>query len=424
MAKPYRLATLGLFAAFGVSLVSIFQEQSATDSLAPPSLLPAAYANPGSVSHHDTLQAGETLSQLLARAELAQEEAREVLAEMLEYQDPRRLHPGSVISYRRAYDSGEVSEVALRLDSDRTLSMQRAAGGWLGRVEEVPVRTETAVLSGTVRSSLYAALLDGEGSVPPAEREMVADLLADQIFAWQIDFSRDLRVGDRFRIVYERAVRPDGTARSGRVTAVQFNVAGRDYEAYAFELPDGTDDYYDGEGESLRRAFLKAPLKFRRISSAFSTSRFHPVLKRSRPHWGTDYAAAAGTPIHAVGDGVVRLAGRSGGYGNLIEIRHNRGYSTRYGHLRGFATGIRTGVRVQQGDVIGYVGSTGLATGPHLHYEFHEGGRPVNPNTIEQISGDPVPEAHEPGFMNTVETFVRVMDEASGAVLTGLGVSN
>lgn len=416
--RPYRAVTLGVFAAFGVSLVATFLAEPREETAAGPTLLPAAHANPADVSVEDTLHAGETLSQILQRAQLAQDEAREVLAELQAHQDPRRLHPGAVVSWRRSFTDGEVRGMALRLDADRTLSLQRGDGGWTGRVEEVPVRPDTAVLAGTVESSLYAALLNGEGSgVPSEERERVADLLADRIFAWQIDFSRDLRRGDEFRILYERMVRPDGTARTGRVVAVQFSINQRDYEAYAFELADGSIDYFDGEGESLRRAFLRAPLQFRRISSAFSTSRFHPVLKRSRPHWGIDYAANSGTPIFAVGDGTVRRAGWSGGYGNVVEIRHMRGYSTRYAHLRGFASGVRAGTRVKQGDVIGYVGSTGLATGPHLHYEFHENGRPVNPNSVRGITGDPVPRQQLDAFRSTMRSHLAAMDRAAAPVL-------
>jgi murein DD-endopeptidase MepM/ murein hydrolase activator NlpD len=285
-------------------------------------------------------------------------------------------------------------------------------------VQEVPVRADTAVLTGAVESSLYAALLEGEGSgVPSDERERVADLLAERIFAWQVDFSRDLRRGDQFRILYERMVRPDGTARSGRVLGVQFSINGRDYEAYAFELPDGSTDYYDREGESLRRAFLRAPLEFRRISSAFSTGRFHPVLKKKRPHHGIDYAASSGTPVRAVGDAVVRKAGWGGGYGNMVELRHKRGYVTRYAHLKGFARGIRAGTRVRQGDLIGYVGSTGMSTGPHLHYEFHMDGRPVNPNSVKFITGDPVPRRHRDSFRAEVDAQIAALDLASGAVL-------
>lgn len=327
------------------------------------------------------------------------------------------MRPGSIISYRRSFTDGSVREMAFKLDADRMLSMQRSGDSWAGAIEEVPVRQDTAVLAGTVLTSLYSALLHGEGDIPRAERERVADLLADRVFAWQVDFSRDLRKGDSYRILYERDLRPDGTARSGRVLAVQFSINGRDYEAYRLEGENGADEYYERDGESLRRAFLKAPLQFRRISSSFSLSRFHPILQRSRPHYGIDYAAASGTPVRAVGDGTVVSANRTAGYGNIIEIRHKNGYTTRYAHLRGFARGIRAGVRVKQEDVIGYVGMTGLATGPHLHYEFRQNGNPIDPNSIQQLSGDPVPAERRAEFARMVEQHVLALDSGSEPVL-------
>ena len=418
MRNPQRILALCVFAAFAVALAGAFAapERYASRN-ASAALLPAAHANPVDVSVEDTLRRGETLSQLLRRVRLAESEAGALLSELQEYQDPRRMRPGSVISYRRSYTDGSVREMAFKLDADRLLSMQREGDTWTGEIEEVPVRADTAVLSGAVLTSLYSALLHGEGDVPRAEREQVADLLADRVFAWQVDFSRDLRKGDTYRILYERDVRPDGTARSGRVLAVQFSINGRDYEAYRLASTSGRDDYYERDGESLRRAFLKAPLQFRRISSSFSLSRFHPILQRSRPHYGIDYSADAGTPVRAVGDGTVVSAGRSAGYGNLIEIRHMNGYTTRYAHLRGFAKGIRKGMRVKQEDVIGYVGMTGLATGPHLHYEFRKNGNPVDPNSIQQVSGDPVPAARRSEFVALVERQILALDDGSTPVL-------
>lgn len=418
--KPYRLLTLGVFAAFGMAAVGalLTVDPMAEPAPAPPPLLAAAQANPAEVGFQDTLQAGETLSQLLLRAQLAEDEARALLSELHQFQDPRRLRPGSVISYRKSFVDGAVRGMELRLDADRTLSMQRADGSWTGSVEEVPVRTDTVVLTGVVESSLYAALVNGEGlGVPADERERVADVLADRIFAWQVDFSRDLRAGDRFRILYERQTRPDGTARTSRVLAVQFGINGRDYEAYHFVAPDGEEGYYDRDGESLKRAFLRAPLEFRRISSAFSRSRFHPVLKTNRPHHGVDYSARSGTPVRAVGDAVVRRAGWAGGYGNLVELSHRRGYSTRYAHLQRFATGIRPGTRVKQGDIIGYVGSTGMSTAPHLHYEFHVEGRPVDPNSVRYVSGEPVARRHRSRFQQLVGVQVGALDRGSAGVL-------
>ncbi len=420
MQSQYRLMALLVLFAFVASLGSIAWSAGTTDAEAPVArgLLPPAMANPVDVAYEDTLHPGETISELLARAELAEAEASALLSELQEHQDPRRMRPGSVVAFRRGYDDGELRRMQLRLDADRTLNLLRAGDSWRGEIEEVQVRPDTVVLTGTITSSLYQALLTGdEAGIPLDERGRLVDQLADRIFAWQIDFSRDLRSGDQFRILYERMVRPDGSARTGKVLGAQFTINSRDYEAFHFAFDDGTEDYFDREGESLRRAFLRAPLQYRRISSAYSTSRFHPVLKRNRPHYGVDYAAASGTPIYAVGDGTVRRANNGGGFGNVVEISHTRGYMTRYAHLRGFASGIRSGVRVKQGDVIGYVGMTGLATGPHLHYEFHSGGRPVDPKTIENLSGDPVPSAHRTAFSARVGEHLAALDERSDRIL-------
>ena len=419
MRATQRILSLAVFAAFGIAIAGSFVElRVSPEDVAPPALLPAAHANPAEVGFQDTLRSGETLSELLSRASLASSEADALLAELNEFQDPRRLRPGSVISYRKSFETGDVRGMELRIDADRTLAMHRAGESWAGAIEEVPVKMDSVVLTGTVRSSLYAALADGEGEgVPASERESIADLLADRIFAWQIDFSRDLQPGDRFRVLYERMVRPDGTARAGRVLGVQLSLDGRDHEAYLFRAKDGSEDYYGRDGESLKRAFLRAPLEFRRISSAFSRSRFHPVLRVSRPHLGVDYSAASGTPVRAVGDGVIRRANFNSSYGNVIELAHSRGYASRYAHLRGFAKGIRPGVRVKQGDLIGYVGSTGLSTAPHLHYEFHSGGKAVDPNSIKSLTGEPVPSRYRSDFRATIAGQLRAMNRASEPIL-------
>jgi murein DD-endopeptidase MepM/ murein hydrolase activator NlpD len=417
MPRPYRIVTVVLLLALGTSIgISRASERRALMESAPPSLLSVAKASPLELTHADTLRQGETLSELMERTRLDLESARAVLAELTRVQDPRRIRAGLVVEYRTATRDGSVRSIGTRLDADRTLDFARSEGGWAAEVREVPVRADTAVLAGSVRLSLYQALMDGEGDVPREERGRVVDQLADRIFAWKIDFSRDLRPGDSFRILYERMVRPDGTARSGRVLAVQLDLAGRAHDAYLFTVR-GIDDYYDGDGESLRRAFLRAPLEFRRISSSYSDGRFHPILRRVRPHHGIDYAAASGTPVRAVGDGVIARAGWGGGYGNVVEIRHQRGYSSRYAHLRGFAPGIGAGTRVRQGDLVGYVGTTGLSTGPHLHYEFHVNGRPVDPNSVRHLTGEPVPASARSSFRNLRDSRIAALERISGPML-------
>lgn len=410
--RPYRYLAVGALCAMGAGLgVERVNARQAGQEPPPLPLLTAFRAAPVEVHHADTLRKGETLSELVERTRLDQEAAQALLQELSAVADPRSIRPGLVVQYRMATRDGRVRGMSTQVDADRSLAFRRAAAGWTAQVAEVPVRADTAVLAGTVRQSLYQALMSAQGDVPRAERQAVADLLADKIFAWKIDFSRDLRPGDSFRILYERMVRPDGTARTSRVLAVQFDIGDATHDAYLFTV-DGVEDYYDGEGESLRRAFLRAPLEFRRISSAYSTGRFHPILRRVRAHHGIDYAASQGTPIRAVGDGVIQKAGWGGGYGNVVEIRHQRGYSSRYAHLRGFAAGVRPGTRVKQGQLIGYVGTTGLSTGPHLHYEFHMNGRPVNPTSIRYLTGEPVPGGVRARFRAQRDARIAVLDRS------------
>ncbi len=424
MLRPYRMVAALVLCAVGGSIgVGRATTRRVEAPEPPPSLLAAAFASPVDVAHADTLRAGETISQLMERTRLDVGAAQAMLAELQRVQDPRRSRPGLVVEYRTATRDGSVRTMGTRLDADRSLDFARGREGWTAEVREVPVRPDTAVLAGRVRMSLYQALMDAEGDIPRDERGRVVDLLADRIFAWKIDFSRDLKPGDSFRILYERMVRPDGTARSGKVLAVEFDLGGRRHDAFLFTA-DGADDYYDSEGESLRRAFLRAPLEFRRISSAYSTGRFHPILQRVRAHTGIDYAAASGTPIRAVGDGTVTRAGWGGGYGNVVEIRHQRGYSSRYAHMRGFAAGVRSGTRVKQGDLIGYVGTTGLSTGPHLHYEFHVNGRAVNPTSVRYLTGDPVPGAARTRFRALRDQRIASMDRVGPALASGAAAAD
>jgi murein DD-endopeptidase MepM/ murein hydrolase activator NlpD len=255
------------------------------------------------------------------------------------------------------------------------------------RQREVTLRRRVA--EGDIHGSLYETLMRQEA--PPALAVAMAD-----VFAWQVDFYRIQR-GDAFKVIYDEEVLDGQAIGVGRIQSAIFHHAGKEFVALYAEY-DGKGDYYDMEGNSLRRAFLKAPLKFSRISSRFTNRRFHPVLQRNMPHHGTDYAAPTGTPIMAVGDAVVTHAGYSGGNGNYVRLRHNSTYETGYLHMSRIAKGIRVGTRVSQGQVIGYVGSTGLATGPHLCYRFWKNGQPVDPHRIEFPTSNPLAEAHRADF--------------------------
>jgi murein DD-endopeptidase MepM/ murein hydrolase activator NlpD len=229
--------------------------------------------------------------------------------------------------------------------------------------------------SAEIRSSLFGAT-DAAG-IPDG----VATQLAD-IFGGDIDFHRDLRKGDRFSVAYESITHLGRMVRTGRILAAEFVNDGNTYRAVWFDGGDGRGGYYTADGKSIRKSFLRSPLEFSRITSGFSSARYHPVLKEVRAHRGIDYGAPTGTRVKATGDGTVEFAGRQGGYGNVVILRHQGHYETVYGHLSGFASGLRKGSRIGQGDVIGYVGATGVATGPHLHYEFRVDGAHRNPLTV------------------------------------------
>ena len=366
----------------------------------------------------DTLRRGETLSELLARQGVLDLDLTRLDLAAL---DPRRLRAGLVFSFRRPAAESLPDRISVRATPEQRVVFRRAVAGWESAVDSIQWRAEPFRIEGAIDNSLYEAIdaqvdddhLDG------AQRQRLAWDLAD-IYAWQVDFTRDVQSGDRFRVVFDRLISEDGEVRFGRVLASDLTMSGKRLTAFRFESTGGRSTFYDDDGKSLRRAFLRAPVQFRRISSTFARARRHPVLGITRRHQGTDYAAAPGTPVMAAGDGVVLRAGRSGGYGNLVELRHRNGITTRYGHLRGFARGVRGGVRVSQGQVIGYVGSTGLASGPHLHYEFRVNGVAKDSRRVELGNGAPVPEPEREAFERERDRLKALLDgPPSGAIALG-----
>jgi murein DD-endopeptidase MepM/ murein hydrolase activator NlpD len=347
----------------------------------------------------DTLRRGETLSDLLTRQGILDLDLTR-LDPAIAF-DPRRLRPGLVFSFRRPAPDSPTTRIAVRSSPEQRVIFQRATDRWDTAVESIAWHSEPFRIEGAIDNSLYEAIdaQVGDDQLDAGQRQRLAWDLAD-IYAWQVDFTRDIQTGDRFRVLYERLVSADGEVRFGRILAGDLTMSGKSLTAFRFD-GDGHPAFYDARGNSLRRAFLRAPVQFRRISSSFARARHHPILGITRRHEGTDYAASPGTPVMAAGDGVVLRAGWSGGYGNLIELRHRNGITTRYGHLRGFARGVRTGARVSQGQTIGYVGSTGLASGPHLHYEFRVNGVARDSRRVDLGNGSPVPAAQRAAFEQT-----------------------
>ena len=334
---------------------------------------------------------GDTLHQILIRHGIDSGEAGALAAAGKPHWNLRQLKSGDRLQLLFLKEPARLEKVRCHDDEGRVLTIGRTPWGWVASTYTEAEFVSIAAAEGTVRSSLYQSAADD------GIDHALAFALAD-IFAWDIDFLVDLRNGDRYSLLYERRFRDGVVVGNGRVLAAHFDNAGTRYEAYLYQVPGREAGYYDRDGRSLRRQFLKSPLRYTRISSGFSRSRLHPIFKVYRPHLGIDYAAPAGTPVAAVGDGRVVSVGWNKGFGRCVEIRHNGSYSSAYGHLSRFASGIRQGAAVKQGQIIGYVGATGWATGPHLDFRFKRDGRPVNPMHIRFPTADPVPRQHLTAF--------------------------
>jgi len=335
----------------------------------------------------DTLKRSETVSQLFQRRGVTDVNWPAVAQAVRNFQ-PGRLKAGLVFLFQQRHGAAAPHAVAARMSRDERLLLTRVADHWDASVERIAWRAEPLVVDGSITrdaNSVYDAMDNAvsDAVLSREERSQLVWGLAD-VYDWEVDFARDLQPGDRFHVVAERLVSGEGEVRFGRVLAARLDLSSKRLYAFRFDSGD-KPAFWDENGRSLQRDFLRSPLRYRRVSSRFSTSRWQPILHYYRAHLGTDFAADYGTEVRSVGDGVVAFAGREGGYGNLIEVRHPRGFETRYGHLSRFADGIHAGVRVEQNEIIGYVGSSGLSTGPHLHFEVRANGRAVNP--LRQLGG-------------------------------------
>jgi murein DD-endopeptidase MepM/ murein hydrolase activator NlpD len=291
------------------------------------------------------------------------------------------LKPGDAI--KLTHRDGTVKELSRQVSETETLRVVRDEAGFAAQMTENPVQTRVRTASATIDSSLFQAAESAHIS------ETVALKLAS-VFAWDIDFVLDIRQGDRFTAVYQQIYQDGKYLRDGEVLAAEFVNNGKVYRAVRYVSDSGAIGYYTPDGKPMRKAFLRAPVEFTRVSSVFDPHRLHPILNLIRGHMGTDYAAPIGTPVHAAGDGRVSFEGGRGGYGNAVVLAHSNDISTLYGHLSRFARGIHLGSHVQQGEVIGYVGMTGLATGPHLHYEYLKDGIHMDPQTVKLPGADPL----------------------------------
>ena len=352
------------------------------------------------------IKSGDSLASIFAKKGISSATTHKIARLNEQTKKLRYIKPGQEIQLLLD-DDRKLKQMKYIPDITRTLLIQRVEDqSFTSQIINYQLDAYPVYREGVIKTSLFEAAANAD--IPD---DVIMDLVA--IFGWDIDFSLDIRAGDRFGIVYEELYKDDVKIRNGRILSAEFINDGKNYKAVYYTDPAGEGDYFAPDGKSMRKAFLRSPVEFSRISSRFSKSRWHPVLSKWRSHKGVDYAASRGTPVRASGDGKVIFAGRKGGYGRLIVIQHGGRYTTAYGHLRRYAKGVRSGKKVKQGQIIGYVGSSGLATGPHLHYEFRVNGVHRNPLTVKLPEAKPVHASYLPHFKENTQVYLsmlRLMD--------------
>ena len=336
-----------------------------------------------------TIKSGDTLSSVFDASDLPVTDWVQIIRLGGDAHRLKQLRTGDVLQLRKGPEG--VQELTYALDEARTLQISRTDSGFESIVLAAEIEHRPTYAMGRITNSLY------ESGVAAGLPDKLIIELAD-IFGYDIDFVQDIRVGDRYTVIYEDLYKDGKKLRAGNVLAAEFVNQGNALRAVRYTDPQGNAGYYAAGGQSLRKAFLRTPLDVFRVSSNFSRGRFHPVLNRMRAHLGTDYAAGTGTPIKATGDGRVTFMGWNGGYGRAVVLKHGSSYETLYGHMSRFRSGLGYGSRVQQGQVIGYVGSSGLATGPHLHYEFRVNGVHRDPRKVVLPRATSLPRQHVEHF--------------------------
>jgi murein DD-endopeptidase MepM/ murein hydrolase activator NlpD len=371
---PFFLFCLAVFAVYLVLVLIPKDHQKEPDAQTPQEApkKPEFPAETALEEHREIIQRGETLSDILPRYDFTTQEIHRLREETKKVYDLAKIKAGHSL---RFYCDSEGQPIRMEYDIDQEsyLYVEKQQQSFQAQVKNFPIEVRTKLLWGAIENNLISAVNQ------IGEKDQLAILLAD-IFAWDVDFYADIRSGDSFKIIFEKKYLEDEFVDYGRVLAAEFTNQGRTFQAFRYRYPDtGKWDYFTFGGQSLRKEFLKSPINGARITSRYSHSRYHPVWKVYRPHHGVDYGAPVGTPVQATADGTVLHAARKGGNGNYVHIRHKNAYETMYLHLSRFARGIRRGARVAGGQIIGYVGATGVATGPHLDYRIKYHGNYVNP---------------------------------------------
>ena len=399
--RRFRLRTLvalsslplfGVVAAFGLAPDTNTLDivpATITEAISLPT--PVSTSAVGTFERESVIQAGDTLASALSRLKIDDLEIQRLLTADAVRQMASSIRAGKRIQVTTAQD-GQLLSIQFERSNAPALTVRRQGDGYVAEEASELLETRVVMRSGRILTSLYGAT-DSAG-IP----DKIADQMAET-FSTSLDFREDMRRGDTFSVIYTVNYRNGEPIAAGKLLAAEFVNAGKPYRAVLFRDPFGREDYYTPEGESLKKGFLRSPLEFSRVTSSFSNSRKHPVFGFHRAHTGVDFGAPTGTRVKATGDATVTFAGRKGGYGNLVILRHSNGYETYYAHLSAFASGIRTGRSVGQGQVIAYVGSTGASTGPHLHYEVRIAGRPQNPMTIKLPGSPPLAVAQRTRFL-------------------------
>ncbi|MCC7091951.1 MAG: peptidoglycan DD-metalloendopeptidase family protein [Nitrosomonas sp.] len=390
----------GIVTAFGIAPNSPSFEDVQVEEVVLDLSIPEAVQDTASSTfwHEENIRRGDTITAILNRLDINDQDSTDFLQAARGSRAMRQLKPGQTIYAQKTAD-GELLTLRYLFGNEELFLMEKTDDEFKMTEQAIDLDAQIHMKSGVINSSLFAST-DGVG-IP----NHIATQLTE-IFASDIDFYRDVRRGDRFTIVYETTSSNGKNAKNGRVLAAEFVNKGKSHQAIYFKASNGADGYYSPEGESLRKDFLLSPLAFSRVSSGFNKARFHPILKEWRAHKGIDYAAPTGTPVRATSNGIVAFSGSQRGYGNLVVLKHNGKFETAYGHLSRFASGLTKGKRVNQGEVIGYVGSTGMATGPHLHYELRVDGLQRDPTKLALPTAPPISKKDMNAFHITTQSLM------------------
>ena len=394
---------LGVVTAFGLvpqSEISLANNPVSVQEI--PLAISPSTTSAASFWRNERVQRGDTVAELLRRLNIDDAAASNYLRGAAEAESFRKLAVGKDV---QAETTSANTLISLRYlnDSGAQVVIKRQDTGYTLKTLPAQLEKRLFVRTGEIKTSLYAAT-DAAGMPESAANQLT------ELFSGDIDFHHDLRRGDKFTVVYEMSYSNGALIHAGRIQAAEFVNQGHAYRAVYFQSDADHGDYYTPEGKSVRKAFLRSPIEFSRVSSGFSSSRFHPVLNKWRAHKGVDFAAPTGTKVKVTADGVVALVGKQNGYGNVIMVNHQSRYTTVYGHLSRYAQGLHKGQHVAQGEVIGYVGMTGLATGPHLHYEFRVGGQQHDPLRVALPDAKPISPAQTTAFKPVAENFLTRLD--------------